>query len=225
MLDKKFKKIIDINKYYSSDLSEWAENTENLNDDALLRMLQNLLKEYDMKSELLMQKLKFEREIYKKKRKYREKSVRIGVAHEIRKTKFEIKRRTKLNKKLYRLFKKKIKIDFKNNFADKEKKFNDYCNSQKNEEAITDTTSESGSQEFENNALAEKNTTIGVTAESNLKEVQNDTSIKDASAETEREFDNMAKRSGDDGVGDENLGSSDLRKRQQPNKAEKTEWR
>lgn len=202
MLEKRFKKIIDINRYYSEDLSDWSNDTENLNDDALLKMLQNLLKEYDMKSELLMQKLKFDKEIYKKKRKYREKSVRAGVAHEIKKTKFEIKKRNKLNKKLYKLFKKKLKIDFRNEFTDKLSKFNDYCDSQKKEEVKENLIIENSLEELKSDELVEGSASTGLAAENNFEEKQNDTSIKEDGAEMERTNDNMAEQSGDDGVGD-----------------------
>lgn len=129
MLEKKFKKILDVNIHYSNGLSKWAQNTENLNDDALLEMLQNLMKEYQIQTEILLKKLKFEKEMYKRKRKFEEKSERVELSHSIRKTKFEIKRKNKHNRKLFKLFKKKIKIDLNNEYTEKEQEFNAYLES------------------------------------------------------------------------------------------------
>lgn len=126
MLETKFKKMLDLNVHYSKGLAKWAENTENLNDDALLEMLQNLMKEYQTQSDILLKKLKFEKDVYKRKRRFEEKSERVELAHSIRKTKFEIRRKNKHNKKLYKLFKKKIKIDLNNEYDEKEKEFNEY---------------------------------------------------------------------------------------------------
>ena len=131
MLEKKFKKILDVNIHYSKGLSKWAENTENLNDDALLEMLQNLMKEYQIQTEILLKKLKFEKEMYKRKCKFEEKSERAELSHSIRKTKYEIKRKKKHNRKLFKLFKKKIKIDLNNEYTEKEQEFNAYLESLK----------------------------------------------------------------------------------------------
>ena len=127
MLDTKFKKIIDLNCNYSEKLSSWAEKSENLNDDALLKMLVNLMKEYDLQAELYFKKLKFEKEVYKKRRKFKEKSERTELSAELRKTKFQIKRKKKLNRKLYRLFKRKLKLEFKNQFLEKKVNIDTYC--------------------------------------------------------------------------------------------------
>lgn len=123
MLGKKFKKMLDLNMYYSKGLSKWAENSENLNDDALLKMLQNLMKEYELESDNLMKKLKFENELFKKQRKYKELGERTELVAKIKQTKLEIKKRKKLNKKIYRLFKKKLKIELDNEFLLKNKEF------------------------------------------------------------------------------------------------------
>ena len=117
--------------HYSKGLSKWAENTENLNDDALLEMLQNLMKEYQIQTEILLKKLKFEKEMYKRKCKFEEKRERAELSYSIKKTKFEIKRKKKHNKKLFKLFKKKVKIDFNNEFSEKEQEFNAYLESLK----------------------------------------------------------------------------------------------
>lgn len=125
MLDK-FKKLIDLNKSYTKDLSKWADNSANLNDDALLKMLTNLMKEYDANADVLLKKLKFDKEIYKKRRKFEEKDKRIELAHEISKTKYEIKRKKRLNKKLYRLYKKKLTKEFNRQYLEQEKEFNEF---------------------------------------------------------------------------------------------------
>lgn len=126
MLDR-FKRMIDLNKSYTKDLSEWAENSENLNDDALLKMLNNLILEYEAEASVLIKKLKFDKEMYKKRRKFEEKEKRTELAHEISKTKYEIKRKKRLNKKLYRLYKKRLTKEFNKLYLEQEKEFNDFC--------------------------------------------------------------------------------------------------
>jgi len=126
MVDK-FERMIDLNKYYSDDISHWSENTENLNDDVLLKMLQNLLFEYDINSDLLRQELKFKKELYKKNKNIEDKKEKSKLAFEIRKKKFEIRKRNRFNNKLYRLFKKKLKIDLRNEYLKNLKENSEYC--------------------------------------------------------------------------------------------------
>lgn len=138
MLGKKFKKMLDVNMYYSKGLSKWAENSENLNDDALLKMLQNLMKEYELESDNLMKKLKFENELFKKQRKYKELGERTELAAKIKQTKLEIKKRKKLNKKIYRLFKKKLKIELDNEFLLKNKEFLEFIKQKEQSEQLAE---------------------------------------------------------------------------------------
>lgn len=126
MLDR-FKRMIDLNKAYTKDLSKWAENSENLNDDALLKMLNNLVLEYEAEASILIKKLKFDKEMYKKRRRFEEKEKRTELAHEISKTKYEIKRKKRLNRKLYRLYKKKLTKEFNKLYLEQENEFNEFC--------------------------------------------------------------------------------------------------
>ena len=123
---KEFEKVLDMNVFYSKGLSKWASNTENLNDDALLLMLQNLIKEYEMQSDILFNKLKFEKELYFKKRKFEKKEASLELLQQIRKTKYELKKRKRMNKKLLSLFKKKLNLDFKTDFNKSKQDFNEY---------------------------------------------------------------------------------------------------
>lgn len=149
MLDR-FKRMIDLNKAYTKDLSKWAENSENLNDDALLKMLNNLVLEYEAEASILIKKLKFDKEMYKKRRKFEEKEKRTELAHEISKTKYEIKRKKRLNRKLYRLYKKKLTKEFNKLYLEQENEFNEFCKNFNNIKPSAD------SEELKNKGDSEK---------------------------------------------------------------------
>ena len=127
MLNKDFKKIVDINIFYSKALQKWATCSENLNDESLLQMLENLMQEYKIQSEKLMHQLKFEKQLYNKKRKYLEKSEKAEISHQIRKIKFKIKRRKKLNRRVFKLYKKQLKFELENEFKKQEEQVNAQC--------------------------------------------------------------------------------------------------
>lgn len=153
MLDR-FKRMIDLNKRYTKDLSKWAENSENLNDDALLKMLNNLIIEYEAEASILIKKLKFDKEIYNKRRKFKEKKEKIELAHEISKTKYEIKRKKKFNKKIYKLYKKKLTKEFYELYLDRKKEFNEFC--KKNNSTNTVEQNDTVNSESTENIINEK---------------------------------------------------------------------
>ena len=142
---KKEKRIIDLNKKYSKDLSEWANVSENLNDDALLKMLQNLMKEYEIKSENLLKEFKFKNDLYKRRRKICEKDEKLALAYDVKQSKFRFKRQKRLNRKLFSLFKRKIKLDMARELLARNNEFNAYVsslNSENNNDKIEETVTE-----------------------------------------------------------------------------------
>lgn len=122
----KYNRLIDLNKKYTKDLAKWAENSENLNDDTLLKMLNHLMTEYEADASVLLEKLRFDMEMYRKRRKFAKKSERAELASEIKKTKFQIKKKKKLNKRLYVLFKKKLRLEYNNTYKKEEIEMNEY---------------------------------------------------------------------------------------------------